>query len=455
MFRTIRRLSPLVVAVALLVAGFAAWAPSASAAEGRQCFAETDKCVNPLFARYWQAHGGLAINGYPISDELVQTLENGQPYTVQYFERARFEYHPENDEANRVLLGQFGRQLHPADPPTGPRLDSDYFVPPVGHNIFGRFLEYWQDNGGFRQFGLPLTERFRERLEDGKEYEVQYFERARFEAHPENTAPYDVLLGQFGRTILASTANQVVAPCATEALRADLIMQAGAGARDGNIHLINTGITSCSLAGAPQLQVVDGGGNAAPVTISGPQGAPTTVGIAAAGRGQFISVPIRWTNYCGPNADSLSFVLTMPDGNPIAVKQGISVPPCLGDTQPSTLSYQGFTSGPQPEAAANVLMGYFGSINAKDYRAAYEALGSSLQAQQSYDAFAAGYANTVQDRASQILIGGSMQQGVSYQVTLVLTATQSDGSVQTYKGTYSIGTENGTWKIVAANVAQQ
>jgi hypothetical protein len=32
---------------------------------------------------------------------------------------------------------------------------------------------------------------------------VQYFERARFEHHPENSAPNDVLLGQFGRRILA------------------------------------------------------------------------------------------------------------------------------------------------------------------------------------------------------------------------------------------------------------
>jgi len=32
---------------------------------------------------------------------------------------------------------------------------------------------------------------------------VQYFERARFEYHPENAAPYDILLGQFGRQIYA------------------------------------------------------------------------------------------------------------------------------------------------------------------------------------------------------------------------------------------------------------
>ncbi len=454
MFRTIRRVSSLLVAAALLAAGFAAWAPSASAAEGQRCFAETGKCVNPLFYGYWQDHGGLAVNGYPVSDELVQNLENGQPYTVQYFERARYEYHPENGDANRVLLGQFGRQLHPADPPVAQQSGATFFSE-TGHNVSGDFLAYWQRNGGLAQFGYPLSEVISEKLEDGNTYQVQYFERARFEAHPENAAPYTVLLGQFGRNVYASTANQVVAPCMTGALRADLVMGAGAGARDGNIHLINTSPASCSLAGAPQLQVVDGSGNAAPVTVSGPQGTPSTVGIAAAGRGQFISVPIRWTNYCGPNADSLGFVLTMPGGNPIAIKKGISVPPCLGNTQPSTLSYQGFTSGPQPEAATNVLLGYFGSINAKDYRGAYEALGATLQGQQSYDAFAAGYANTASAQAAQIVIGGSTQQGVSYEVTLVLTATQSDGSVQTYKGTYSIGTENGSWKIVAANVAQQ
>ena len=42
------------------------------------------------FRDYWNANGGLAIFGYPISEEFT---EGG--YTVQYFERARFEWHPE------------------------------------------------------------------------------------------------------------------------------------------------------------------------------------------------------------------------------------------------------------------------------------------------------------------------------------------------------------------------
>ncbi len=42
------------------------------------------------FLTWWLEHGGVMIFGYPISDEMV---ENGR--VVQYFERARFEYHPE------------------------------------------------------------------------------------------------------------------------------------------------------------------------------------------------------------------------------------------------------------------------------------------------------------------------------------------------------------------------
>ena len=37
---------------------------------------------------------------------------DGQPYTVQYFERARFEYHPENaGSPYEMLLGQFGTEM--------------------------------------------------------------------------------------------------------------------------------------------------------------------------------------------------------------------------------------------------------------------------------------------------------------------------------------------------------
>ncbi|MFN8512354.1 MAG: kelch repeat-containing protein [Chloroflexia bacterium] len=167
-----------------------------------RCFAETGRCMHGSFLTYWDQHGGLAINGYPLSEPFAERLEDGKVYLVQYFERVRMEYHPENNAPFDVLLGQFGRRIHPADPAATPIPGGRYFVE-TGHNVPESFYTYWEAHGGLAQFGFPLTEVITETLEDGKQYEVQYFERARFERHPENNAPYDILLGQFGRRILA------------------------------------------------------------------------------------------------------------------------------------------------------------------------------------------------------------------------------------------------------------
>jgi hypothetical protein len=178
-------------------------------------FPETGYSISGRFLEYWENNGGLAIYGYPLSAEFEQELEDGNEYLVQYFERARFEYHFENAYPNDVLLGQFGRRIHGgADAPAAQIVGALYF-PQTGHNLsditadrrtvvnFGR---YWENNGGLAQFGYPITEIIEERLGDGRVYLVQYFERARFEYHPENAGtPYEVLLGQFGRTILEET----------------------------------------------------------------------------------------------------------------------------------------------------------------------------------------------------------------------------------------------------------
>lgn len=213
-----RLLLAMLVVSALVVATLAQPAPARAA---QACFAETGYCVEGRFLAYWQANGGLARNGYPLSGERRETLEDGNEYVVQYFERVRLEYHSENAGTSYdVLLGQFGRRIAqagtrlggPADTaPTAPLPGQEHF-PATGHNLGGSFLAYWRDNGGLAQFGFPLTEVFEQTLEDGQRYRVQYFERARIELHPENPPPYDILLGQFGRQILAENDLLAVAP---------------------------------------------------------------------------------------------------------------------------------------------------------------------------------------------------------------------------------------------------
>jgi len=175
------------------------------------CFAETGQCIAGRFLDYWREHGGLARNGFPLGPVRGEVLEDGNAYQVQYFERVRMEYHPENPPPYDVLLGQFGRRvlretegLAPSAGAMAMPRPGQAFFPETGHNVAPDFLAYWQANGGLAQFGYPLSEELQETI-DGREYRVQYFERARFERHPENAAPYDVLLGQFGRRILAET----------------------------------------------------------------------------------------------------------------------------------------------------------------------------------------------------------------------------------------------------------
>jgi hypothetical protein len=220
----------LLLCVAALGLGLLSLAPvgPAAAQEESRYFPETRHTVRGLFLKYWTEHGGLAQQGYPLTDEFQeQSKLNGQVYTVQYFERAIFEHHPENQPPYDVLLSQLGtyeldaRYPNGANPAAAPvngasGADSRYF-PETKHIVSGLFLKYWTEHGGLVQQGYPLTEPFQERSAlNGQTYTVQYFERAIFEHHPENAGtPYEVLLSQLGKYQLDSRYPNGGTPTAT------------------------------------------------------------------------------------------------------------------------------------------------------------------------------------------------------------------------------------------------
>jgi hypothetical protein len=166
-------------------------------------FPPTGHTLRGAFLDYWNRYGGLAQFGYPLTEEFFEPIgADNKMHQVQYFERNRFELHPENAGTQyEVLLGALGLDFRKADSPASPMSNAQYF-PETGHNLSGKFKEYWDTHGGLFVHGYPITEPVMEKSTNGKEYLVQWFERSRFELHPENlSSPYEVLLGVLGRQL--------------------------------------------------------------------------------------------------------------------------------------------------------------------------------------------------------------------------------------------------------------
>ncbi len=165
-------------------------------------FPETGHHLAGEFLHHWLNNGSFTIYGFPITDELK---EDGR--TVQYFERARLELWPEHAGTQWViqgtLLGNWKAQRIRTKPAFRPlpasekSTDDRWVFPETRHSLSTGFRDYWLANGGVHVFGFPISEEF----EEGG-YNVQYFERARMEWHPEHVGtPYVVLLGHLGHEL--------------------------------------------------------------------------------------------------------------------------------------------------------------------------------------------------------------------------------------------------------------
>lgn len=178
--------------------------PAFTSNSSRYYFSQTQHTLSFGFKYFWEHSGGLPVFGYPLTEEFQEpNFDTGKTYTVQYFERERFEYHPEfKGTAYETELGRLGvtdaQQRGLAD--TTPfqsvtdQHKSDCVFFPTGHTACGKFLTYWQSHGlefgdagiSYREslalFGYPISQPF---TNPQSGLTVQYFERARFEYHPQ------------------------------------------------------------------------------------------------------------------------------------------------------------------------------------------------------------------------------------------------------------------------------
>jgi polysaccharide biosynthesis protein PslG len=210
----------------LLVGLLPVGAGTAQADDGARYFPETGFWVDPEFAHFWENQGGLMVFGYPVSRVFYQ-----DGLHRQYFERAIFEHHEDEDYPYNVLLVRMGalntieerRDLSGSFAPVPVPLDRTLWFPETGHTLDGIFRDYWETNGGLQTFGFPLSEPMLEPgLYDGVLRMVQYFERARLEHHPELAGTeFEILLGHLGIEYLNTRTVPPLALARQRATRAE------------------------------------------------------------------------------------------------------------------------------------------------------------------------------------------------------------------------------------------
>jgi hypothetical protein len=464
--------------LALLAALFAGALPAQ--AQQRTCFAQTGHCIGGRFAQYWQQNGGLAVFGYPLTDELTE-----QGRTVQYFERQRFELHSENAAPYDVLLGllgeeilqQQGRHTQPIAP--GPLAGCLWFQQ-THHNVCDQmpgsgFKQYWTTHGlefdgragksyaeSLALFGLPVTESFQQTI-NGEMFQVQWFERARFEWHPGNVDPYRVLLGRLGAEVQSATSPMSSIPSyASQDSPAEVLASFYNAI---NRYEYQRAYGYWENPPSPYDQFAQGYADTASVQLIVQP--PTFIDAGAGNLHAAIPTVLVATRrdgsqqrfggcYVTHKANIQPDIWHLSQAQIAPIDASASIPALLaqacaayGVPAPAQVSYA------DQNTPIDLLASFYNAIDRQEYQRGY---GYWENPPSSYDQFAQGYADTA---SVQLIVqlpafidagAGNLHAAIP----TVLVATKRDGSQQSYVGCYTTHKANiqpDVWHLARATVA--
>ena len=163
-------------------------------------FPETGHTLSGEFlAFYERTPNARIVYGFPITEAFIDPVYGRM---VQYFQKARFELFPNEPLVLRVRLSDLGEWLYEPGQPRALAANSPScrtFYPEgeskigPGFQVCYAFLDFFLANGGINQFGNPISN-----LESHDGRFVQYFQKARFEWHPQFPSGQRVQLTNLG-----------------------------------------------------------------------------------------------------------------------------------------------------------------------------------------------------------------------------------------------------------------
>ncbi len=329
----------MVIALAVVSAGTLIAQPTdpAEPVDGCAYFEETSHNLCAPFDEYWASNGGLPVFGYPKTEAADEVnLDLGEEFLTQYFERERMEYHPENEGTPyAILLGRLGNEVllqmerdwtaYPKDDPS-----TENYQAATGFAIAPQFYAYWSSHGldlgeagvsfaeSLALFGYPISPAMVETNTSGDTVLTQWYERARFEYHPDNPAEFQVLLGLLGNEYLAGGAppppSQIdsFAPLSTYVVPGGGVAEIVSATPDGNWLAYTdsgageVGIVDISNPAIPELELA--------VEVAGE---PTSVSITPDGEWAIAAVITSEREFGAPPVvtPGLLYLISIPSGD--------------------------------------------------------------------------------------------------------------------------------------------
>jgi hypothetical protein len=164
-------------------------------------FPQTGYTVKGEFLEKFQsATDPVLVYGYPITNDFIAS--DYSPLAglrIQYFQKARFEYHMENAPGDHIVVSPLGSSLYDLEqidskPVAAASHPACRYFAETQHQTCYAFLKFFDANGGVEQFGNPISE-----IITLNGQLIQYFEKARFEWHPERPSGKRVTLTNLGQ----------------------------------------------------------------------------------------------------------------------------------------------------------------------------------------------------------------------------------------------------------------
>ena len=191
----------ILAAFAVLILSTVVLTGSLAQSSGQRFFPDTGHWVSgEILNAYESIPNNTLVYGYPITEAFKRATASGEAeVTYQYFERARFEFRPNQPSDLQVTLSPLGIFLYDLNQAgsvvaVAPGLSACRYFSETGFPVCYTFLEFFDQNGGIAQFGYPISE-----IEIHEGWMVQYFQRARFEWHPEFPPGQRVALTNVGQ----------------------------------------------------------------------------------------------------------------------------------------------------------------------------------------------------------------------------------------------------------------